>query len=222
MTNKSGFRGVTAFRGKWRATCAVGGRKTYLGLFDTAEEANAKVLAVKATLPVKPAPIAPPPAPMEMKYRPPTRPVVPRKPRFVASDLRWSHMHAIWAALEYGMPGTEAATEAGISQALWARMRSKASPLDVVALLAANDPTGVAFDVRLIGEQLHAKWKGRPATVASEEANRKRGKDRVYKPKAAAPHYEVPTYAPYLCDGSETNVKEQAPGDLLGAPLSWF
>jgi hypothetical protein len=39
--NTSGYRGVSLFRGKWKAKIGIGNRKRHLGVFDTKEEAAA-------------------------------------------------------------------------------------------------------------------------------------------------------------------------------------
>lgn len=39
--NTTGFKGVCRYKDKWMAQCRVKGRKRYLGVFDTAEEAHA-------------------------------------------------------------------------------------------------------------------------------------------------------------------------------------
>ncbi len=38
--NKTGYRGVTIFRGRFRADCSHDGKTGYLGLFDTPQEAH--------------------------------------------------------------------------------------------------------------------------------------------------------------------------------------
>jgi hypothetical protein len=38
---KSGFKGVSKYRGRWVASIGRNGRKTHIGVFDTPEEANA-------------------------------------------------------------------------------------------------------------------------------------------------------------------------------------
>lgn len=38
--NTSGYKGVSKFEGKWKAQCTANGVHTYLGLFDTPEEAS--------------------------------------------------------------------------------------------------------------------------------------------------------------------------------------
>lgn len=215
MTGKSGYRGVTKFRNKWRATCAIGGSQTYLGLFDTPEEANDRVLAVKATLPVKPKPIAPPPVPLEVKYRPPKKAVVPRKPRFVASDLRWAHLWAISHCLDHGMTVTQAADEVGVSRAVWAQLRSKTSPIDVVALLAVNDPDGAPLDMTILDAQIAAKFVGRPPTAKSIKRNKQRKTPRTYKPKPVA-RYVAPEDDRYGSEGQRPNVAGAPAKELLG------
>lgn len=46
----SGFRGVSPHEGRWQADIRVDGKKKYLGLFDTPEEASAAYWAAKAEL----------------------------------------------------------------------------------------------------------------------------------------------------------------------------
>lgn len=40
-TGSSGYRGVVAFRGRWRASCSVDNSFKYLGVYDTPQEAAA-------------------------------------------------------------------------------------------------------------------------------------------------------------------------------------
>lgn len=39
----TGFPGVTKSGDKWIARCMVNGKRTYVGIFDTPEEANAEI-----------------------------------------------------------------------------------------------------------------------------------------------------------------------------------
>jgi hypothetical protein len=45
--NKSGYRGVIAYKNKWRADIKLNGKPQYLGVFDTAEAAYAAYLSAK-------------------------------------------------------------------------------------------------------------------------------------------------------------------------------
>lgn len=49
-SNTSGFKGVIAFRGRWRADIGINGKIKYLGTFDTPEIAGAAYAAAKRTL----------------------------------------------------------------------------------------------------------------------------------------------------------------------------
>ena len=41
--NTSGFPGVTKAGNKWTARCIIDGKRTYIGSFNTPEEANAEI-----------------------------------------------------------------------------------------------------------------------------------------------------------------------------------
>lgn len=49
-SNKSGYKGVIFWRGRWRANITVNHKIIWLGLFDTAEEAYAAYCAASAEL----------------------------------------------------------------------------------------------------------------------------------------------------------------------------
>lgn len=48
--NKSGFLGVSPFRGKWKATIVVAGKTTFLGHFDSPERAHQEYLQAKRNM----------------------------------------------------------------------------------------------------------------------------------------------------------------------------
>jgi hypothetical protein len=47
--NKSGYLGVSPFRGKWRAVIQIEGKQVHLGVFDTPEEAHHAYIEAKRT-----------------------------------------------------------------------------------------------------------------------------------------------------------------------------
>jgi hypothetical protein len=50
QNNTSGFKGVLAYRGKWRATISKNGQSTVLGMFQSPEAAHAAYVAAARKL----------------------------------------------------------------------------------------------------------------------------------------------------------------------------
>lgn len=97
-------------------------------------------------------------------------------------DLRWSHIHAVIAALEAGESTADARLSAMIGRRVWIAMRRRKMPLDLGSLLRKQDPDGVPAYLSLLDELVARNVTGRPvttgmATVRCDEAYEAPGED---------------------------------------------